>query len=30
VLKADAKYKTRLLPDFELDVAPIFAAARSA
>jgi Uma2 family endonuclease len=30
VLKADAKYNTRLLPDFELDVAPIFAAARSA
>jgi len=30
VLKADDKYKTRLLPDFEFDVAPVFAAARSA
>ena len=30
VLKAGDKYKTRLLPDFEFDVAAVFAAARSA
>ena len=30
ILKADAKYHTPLLPDFELDVAAVFAAARAA